>query len=263
MDFSMMQLVDLLVIGLIAGSVVGLTGASGVVVVVPLLTMWVGFSMHAAIGTSLFVDVLTPLFVAYSYYKNGNINFKTGVWLAVGSVIGAQIGALFANNALSSHQMGTGFVVMMFVMAVGMWRKSSMPAKPKVESETVQPVTLKTIAMSVGIGLVLGIVSGLFGAGGGMAFLIVLIVVLKYSTHKAIGTSSLIMALTAASGTIGYAAHGNVNFASGALVAAGSILGGFLTARLANRVSEQTLEKLISGVFVCLGVMMIITTNVH
>ncbi|HMN15392.1 MAG TPA: hypothetical protein PKD55_24005 [Bellilinea sp.] len=49
---------SLIGIGLLTGSVVGLTGASGVVVVVPLLTVFLmGFSMPAAIGTSLFVDV--------------------------------------------------------------------------------------------------------------------------------------------------------------------------------------------------------------
>jgi len=258
-----MQLVDLLMIGLITGSVVGLTGASGVVVVVPLLSVWLGFSVHSAIGTSLFVDVITSLFVAWSYYKNGNVNLKSGLWLAVGSVTGAQIGDLFANKALSSNQMGVGFVVMMFVRAIAMWRKSKLPSKPKVESEKIEPVTLKTIAISLGIGLLLGLMSGVFGAGGGMAFLITLILVLKYPTHKAIGTSTLIMSLTATSGTIGYAMNGHVNFSSGIIVAVGSILGGFITAQVANKVSEQTLEKLISGVFVCLGVMMVLTNNVH
>ena len=261
MDVSLLHWIGLIGIGLITGSVVGLTGASGVVVVVPLLSVLMGFSVHEAIGTSLFVDVITPLFVAWSYYKSGNVNLKSGLWLAAGSIIGAQIGASFANVSLSSNQMGIGFVVMMFVMAVAMWRKSKLPTKPKVESTTIHPMTAKTIFMSLGIGLLLGIMSGLFGAGGGMAFLITLILVLKYPTHKAIGTSSLIMSLTAASGTIGYAAHGNVNFSSGLFVAAGSILGGLLTARLANKVSEKTLEKLISGVFVGLGVLMIFTSN--
>lgn len=263
MDFTIVQLITLLGIGLVTGSVVGLTGASGVVVVVPLLTMLLNFSVHSAIGTSLFVDVITSLFVAWSYYRNGNVNLKSGLWLALGAVVGAQIGSLFANQALSSTQMGAGFVGMMFVMAVGMWFKSNRhPAKPKEEPETVQPLTAKTIFTSLGIGLVLGVVSGIFGAGGGMAFLITLMVILKYPTHKAIGTSSLIMALTAASGTIGYSMHGNVNFSSGLMIALGSILGGTITAHIANRVSEQTLEKLIGGVFACLGVIMYITSRI-
>jgi len=55
MAASLGEFVALMGIGLITGSVVGLTGASGVVVVVPLLTVLLGFSMHTAIGTSLFV----------------------------------------------------------------------------------------------------------------------------------------------------------------------------------------------------------------
>ena len=121
------QMIGLIGIGLLTGSVVGLTGASGVVVVVPLLTVLSGFSMHTAIGTSLFVDVITPLFVAWSYYKNGNVNIKSGLWLALGAIVGAQIGSLLANQSLSGGQMGVGFIVMIFIMAIAMWRKSMLP----------------------------------------------------------------------------------------------------------------------------------------
>jgi len=255
------QLIGLIGIGLLTGSVVGLTGASGVVVVVPLLTVLSGFSMHTAIGTSLFVDVITPLFVAWSYYKNGNVNIKSGLWLALGAIIGAQIGSSLANQSLSGGQMGVGFIVMIFIMAIAMWRKSMLPSKPRLDVGNIQPLNPKKILASIGIGLLLGGMSGMVGAGGGMAFLLVLILVLKYPIHKAIGTSSLIMALTAASGTVGYALHGNVNFLSGLIVAVGSIIGGLLTSKLANKVSEKTLEKIVSGVFACLGVLMIFTSD--
>ena len=259
--FTLTQFVNLIGIGLLTGSVVGLTGASGVVVVVPLLTVLLGYSMHSAIGTSLFVDVITPMFVAWSYSKNGNVNIKSGLWLALGAIAGAQIGSLLANQSLSGGQIGAGFIVMIFIMAIVMWRKSMLPSKPRIESENTQPLTTKTVLASLGIGLLLGGMSGMVGAGGGMAFLLVLILVLKYPIHKAIGTSSLIMSLTAASGTIGYALHGNVNFISGLFVGIGSMIGGLLTSRVANKVSEQTLEKIVSVVFVFLGVLMIFTSG--
>ena len=62
-----------ILIGLATGLVVGITGASGVLLVVPLLTMLLKFSMHTAVGTSLFVDVITPLVVAFTYYRHGNV----------------------------------------------------------------------------------------------------------------------------------------------------------------------------------------------
>ncbi|MBS7280977.1 MAG: sulfite exporter TauE/SafE family protein, partial [Candidatus Freyarchaeota archaeon] len=64
------------------------------------------------------------------------------------------------------------------------------------------------------------------GAGGGVMFLLVLIFVLKYPIHGAIGTSTLIMAITATSGAIGYSLNGNINLIIAVIVGAGTILGG-------------------------------------
>lgn len=246
-----------ILIGLITGIVVGFTGASGVVVVVPLLTMILNYSMHTAVGTSLFVDMITPLFVAFSYYRRGNVNLKAGLWLAIGAVIGAQAGALIANEALSSNLMGKGFVFFMFLMAISMWIKSTRPPR-ELKETPLAAITNKNRAITFGIGLVLGMISGLFGAGGGLMFLLVLMIVLKYPTHMAIGTSSLIMAITAASGTLGYALQKNVDLSTGIIIAVSAVLGGVVSARLANKVSEKSLNRIVGGVFACLGVAMII-----
>jgi uncharacterized membrane protein YfcA len=246
-----------ILIGLVTGIVVGLTGASGVVVVVPLLTMVLGFSMHTAVGTSLFVDMITPLFVAFSYYKRGNVNLKAGLWLAIGAVIGAQVGALVANEALSSDLMSKGFVLFMFLMAISMWIKSTRPQR-EVKDSRLAEMNNKNRAITFGIGLVLGLISGLFGAGGGLMFLLVLMIVLKFPTHMAIGTSSLIMAVTAASGTLGYTLQGNVDFSTGIILTVAAVIGGLISARFANKVSEKSLNRIVGGVFACLGIAMII-----
>jgi len=212
--------------------------------------------MHTAVGTSLFVDMITPLFVAYSYYKRGNVNLKAGLWLAVGAILGAQAGALVANEALSSDLMSKGFVFFMFLMAISMWIKSTRPTR-EVSDSKLAILNWKNRLITLGIGIILGVISGLFGAGGGLMFLLVLMIVLKFPTHMAIGTSSLIMALTAASGTLGYALQENVDFSTGAILTVAAVIGGLLSARLANRVSEKTLNRLVGGVFACLGVAMI------
>lgn len=245
-----------ILIGLITGVVVGLTGASGVVVVVPLLTMILGFSMHTAVGTSLFVDMITPLFVAWSYYRRGNVNLRSGLWLAIGAVLGAQVGALVANEALSSELMGKGFILFMFLMAISMWIKSVRAPREK-EEFPLAAMNTKNCLITLGIGLVLGLISGLFGAGGGLMFLLVLMIILKFPAHMAIGTSSLIMAITAASGTLGYALQGNVDFSTGIILTIAAVIGGLLSARLANKVSETVLTRIVGGVFASLGVAMI------
>jgi uncharacterized membrane protein YfcA len=94
-------------IGLATGLVVGITGASGVLLVVPLLTILLKFSMHNAVGTSLFVDMITPLFVAISYYRHGNVKLKAAFWLAVGRSW-EPAGALVANKFVPSDLMNKG-----------------------------------------------------------------------------------------------------------------------------------------------------------
>ena len=85
-------------IGVVTGGITSLIGASGVMIIVPILTMFFKVSVHTAIGTSLFVDVIASLTVSYSYYKNGNIELKSGIWIALTSIIGAQLGASFASK---------------------------------------------------------------------------------------------------------------------------------------------------------------------
>ncbi|NAZ24161.1 MAG: TSUP family transporter [Thermofilum sp.] len=71
-------------------------------------------------------------------------------------------------------------------------------------------VGLKHVAVSLVLGFLLGIISGIFGAGGCILFLLTLIVLLKYPLHKAVGTSTLMMTLTALSGAICYALKGYI-----------------------------------------------------
>jgi uncharacterized protein len=244
-----------ILIGLATGLVVGITGASGVLLVVPLLTLILNVPMHTAVGTSLFVDVITPLVVAYSYYKHGNVNLRAALWLAIGAIIGAQAGALVANEFVPSELMSKGFVLFMIGMAISMWIKSY---RPKRENERVRlsEMTNKNRLITFGIGLLLGISSGLFGAGGGLMFLLVLIIILKYPTRLAVGTSSLIMAMTATSGTIGYALQGNVDFRTGIVIAIAAVASGLAGARIVNKVDEKILNRIVGTIFGVIGVVM-------
>jgi hypothetical protein len=83
-------------------------------------------------------------------------------------------------------------------------------------------------------------ISGLFGAGGGLMFLLVLMIVLQFPTYMAIGTSSLIMAITATSETLGYAFQSNVDFSSGIIITVAAVTGGLLSARLGHRKKSES-----------------------
>jgi uncharacterized membrane protein YfcA len=89
-------IIALVVIGLCSGCITGFIGASGVLVVVPALNMLLELPVHTAIGTSLAVDVIASVVVSSVYYRRGNVELRSGMWLALGAVLGAQAGSKLA-----------------------------------------------------------------------------------------------------------------------------------------------------------------------
>ena len=254
---SIFSLFIMLLIGLLTGISTGLTGASGVAIVVPLLTLFLGFSVHAAIGTSLVVDVVASLAVVYTYYRHGNIALRSGIWVLLGAVVGAQAGAIIAAYIPESG-LGVGFGVGMIVMGVVIWRRGRKAPDgdtPVADTSIMKPDRGQIIkALLTGLGI--GLLTGIMGAGGGLMILFALIFILKFPLHKAIGTSTLIMAVTALSGAVGYALHGEIDIVGGIVIGLGAIVGGLFSAKLANTFSERKLSQVSSGLFVVIGVVM-------
>lgn len=123
-----------IIIGIVTGGITSLIGASGVMIIVPILTIFFKVSVHTAIGTSLFVDVIASLTVSYSYYKNGNIEIKSGMWIAFASILVAQLGALFANN-IEEGNLSSGFAIVLIAAGLSMFRKGYGKKKDSLEGE--------------------------------------------------------------------------------------------------------------------------------
>jgi uncharacterized membrane protein YfcA len=256
----------LLLIGLIAGFITGIMGGSGVVVVVPFL-MILGMDVHSSIGTSLFVDVIASAVAAYTYWQNKNLDMSRGLWMAIAAVIGAQFGSLVASNA-SSGGMSWGFGVYLLILGAALLKTGIQSITDRVQKfsgkfilgdgpETPEKKK-KLIIISIIAGLVIGLISGLFGAGGGIMFLIVLILVLGYELHIAVGTSTLIMAITATSGSIGFALQGNLDIWVAIVVSLGTLISGRFGSKIANKWSIDTLGKAIALTLMGLGIIMLI-----
>lgn len=247
-----------IITGIGTGVITSLIGASGVMIIVPILTMLFSVSTHTAIGTSLFVDVIASLTVSYSYYKNGNIELKSGIWIAVTSILGAQLGAMFASN-MGDSKLSSSFGVVLLLSGFFMLRKGLK--NKNTESNTPKKIInfkheWQKIVVALIIGLGIGILSGIFGAGGGVIILLALIIILSFPLHKAIGTSTLIMAITALSSTIGYGVRGNIDFTLGCVISVGAIIGGAVGSRYANKFNENTLQKAVGVCFIAMGVIM-------
>jgi len=248
----------LIAIGLLTGVITGLTGSSGVMIVVPLVNMLLGFSIHESIGISLIVNVIAPVVISYTYFKNGNIDVKVGLWIALGSILGAQLGAFFADQ-IPETGLGGSFGIFIILMGIlicikGFKGKKLESAKLVLEFKTEKRKNLAILML----GFAIGIISGVFGAGGGGMILVILVFLLNFPIRVAIGTSSLLMAVTSFSGALGYLIHGNFRLLPGLVMGTGAAFSGVISARFANRVNEDILSIAVGVVFFILGILMIL-----
>jgi uncharacterized membrane protein YfcA len=99
------QIFGLILLGLAAGALSGLTGVGGGIIIVPALVFFFGYSAHLAQGTTLALLVLPiGILAAWAYYQKGFVDIPAAAIIAasfvVGSVLGAKLGLGLSENAL-------------------------------------------------------------------------------------------------------------------------------------------------------------------
>jgi uncharacterized protein len=117
------------------------------------------------------------------------------------------------------------------------------------------------VILLIGIGLVSGVASGLFGIGGGILIIPALVYLAGFSQHQATGTSlAILLPPVGLAAVLEYYRHGNVDIKSGLIVAGALFIGAWIGAMLADHVSSHHL-KLSFGVFVTvLGVYLVVNS---
>ncbi|MFQ5481177.1 MAG: sulfite exporter TauE/SafE family protein [Nitrospinaceae bacterium] len=107
----------MIVIGLLIGFLSSISGLGGGFLVVPLL-VYLGNKVHLAVGTSFVVVFLVASSSLISHARLGNVDFQTGLLLALGGVVGAQLGPLVLQN-VPGLIFKRGFALML--MGLGAW----------------------------------------------------------------------------------------------------------------------------------------------
>jgi len=247
----------LLLAGLGAGIVTGLLGASAVTIAAPLMIFFLSYDAFTAIGISLAIDIFASGVTAYVFYKHKNIHLKPSLFIIFFAVIGAFVGSYF-----SSYFPGAFLtkIVGFFVMLTGV-NFMTGTLKSKIsnlkERYDFDKANRKFILMALA-GLIVGIIAGVFGAGGGVTLLMILTLLLGYRIHIAIGTSVFIMMFIAFSGTVGHVLYGDFLWYPFFIASIGGIIGAYYSAHKTNVLSEKKLTKIVGFVLFVLGLFLLL-----
>ncbi len=238
-------------IGIITGILTGITGSSGVIVVVPAMT-FLGHTFHIAVGTSLLVDVITTASVVYVYTRGKKIDWKIGLILGGGALVGAQIGSHVA-IFVSDRPLEIVFALMALVMAFQSFRRAKSGLKIK-HRELPHPYAIGFL-----ISLPIGILTGTLGTSGGIMFIAVMMILYSMDPKTMVGTATLAMFVSAVSGTAGYLVLNSVDLVGGFIIGIVSLVSGFYFAKKALKMKDSTIYYFLGSVFLVVSLLESIT----
>lgn len=237
-----------LVLSVLIGLSLGLLGGGGSILTVPILTYVAGMNPKEAIAASLFVVGATSAVSAVSHARNGRVKWRTGLVFGAAGMAGA-----FGGGLLGGHIPGTvlmiAFALMMVATSLAMIRGRKNGGAQGYDGD----LPLGKVILE---GLVVGLVTGLVGAGGGFLVVPALALMGGLSMPVAVGTSLVVIALKSFAGLGGYLTTVSLDWALVSGVTAAAILGSLVGARLAGKIPENALRKgfgvfvLAMGVFV-------------
>ena len=239
-----MQEAGYIILGIIAGILSGLFGIGGGIVMVPSLVVFFGLDILDANSTSL-AAMLLPVGAlgVWAYYKAGFIKIKDSLWIALGLFAGSFIGGELAVN-ISEGLLTKLYVAILVYIALSYFDIFSYfrnKNKPKSEAK---PAMQKSFWMFMLVGLGAGIFAGLFGKGGGIIIVPLLVSIFRYDAKMAAATSLAAMQLPVGlPSVIVYAQNGHLHLLNASLIAIGIIIGAFFGSKLGVKLPSSVFRK--------------------
>lgn len=256
----------LIVIGTIAGIMSGMFGIGGGAIIVPSLMLFMGFSQTEANGTSL-AALLLPvgIFACIDYYRNKKLHLGPAAAVAIGLTAATWFGASLALG-LPKDTLRQAYGVLLVYMA---WRYIS-PLKwyaemrgkavvQVVEDANIDSSSTRVLLLSLGIGLVAGIMSGLFGIGGGVVIVPALMAFAAFDQKLATGTSlGALLLPVGLPGVLRYSQDGMVDLGVAAPLAIMLMLGAIVGARVTLSLPTKTVRRLYGFFLLFIGLRFLI-----
>lgn len=266
------------VCGIAVGLSLGLTGGGGSILAVPLLVYALAVPPQEAVSVSLAAVGATAAVGAVQRFARAEVELKTGLLFAASGIVGAPLGT-WIGGLLSETLLLVSFAALMFLVAVRMWIKASRsPAEAAVVRAPTQPaqaanrgpacrrapsghlpLTSRCLVVLLASGVVTGLLSGLFGVGGGFVIVPALVLLTSLDIHRAVATSLLVIAMISGAGLSSHLMAGrSVPLETAVLFVSGGVVGLGIGTWGGRRVSPVRLQKIFSIVIVAVAAYVII-----
>ena len=257
----MIEIIQFMLIAVLAGFLGSLVGLGGGIIITPALTILFGFDIKYAIGASIVAVIATSSGSAIAFVKDHVSNMRVGMLLEVFTTAGGVVGALMA-GVFSSKLLYIFFSLILLNSFYGMLKKTGLITKVKKEEEIVEndkyadkyklnssyydKATGETVEYNVTNvpqgSLVMfgaGFASGLLGIGSGAFKVVALDTYMKLPIKVSTATSNFMMGVTATASALIYFFNGTINPAVAAPIAIGTLIGSRTGAKVMQRLDAK------------------------
>ena len=260
LDFNLFLLP---LLGFLIGMLVSILGGGGGGLYAPLLIILFGIPTQTAVATSLASVLPTTAAGAFSHYKEGNVDIRTGLTLGIGGILGTFIGVYIANMIspiLLRKFLGAFTLIMIFPML----RSALKRRKTNYEFEKIDEKEnhtkfkgFKRILASL-FGIAGGIMAGVFGISGTPPVVSGLYS-LGLPAILVVGTTVFVLIFNSATGIVGYYLVGRLDIPLIILLGSGAVIGALIGPKLLKKIDPKTLEKIYAPLLV--GISLILSLS--
>lgn len=252
------------VAGLVVGIAVGATGVGGGSLMTPILIMFYGISPALAVGTDLLFASASKSFGVLLHGRNGSLDWRIVRWMAIGSVPATLLTLLFLHSYPKGAQLdslikltlavaiiATATFTLLQDQIMGLIRRG----KANVVTEPSERTQFQLTVLS---GVLIGTLVTISSVGAGViGMMLLLLIYPKHAPIRLVGSDLAHAVIITAIAGAGHASLGTVNYPLLGYLLIGAMPGIWIGSKIGFKLSEKPLKRLIAGLLIFIGSMML------
>ncbi|WP_426094727.1 sulfite exporter TauE/SafE family protein [Flavobacterium sp. DSR2-3-3] len=249
---------------ILIGVALGLIGGGGSILTVPVLVYLFAVEPVIATAYSLFIVGLTSAVGSVGYFKKGLVNIKTAIVFGIPSIIAVFTTRAVIVPAIPKELFSIGnfiltkdlFLMLLFAVIMIIASCSMIKKDKKLVSEEPHEQKFNYPLILIE-GALVGIITGLVGAGGGFLIIPALVILSKLSMKEAVGTSLVIIAAKSLIGFFGEGGENVIDWQFLFTISAFAVIGIFIGTALSKKIDGNKLKPAFGWFVLVMGIYII------
>jgi uncharacterized protein len=247
-----------ILIGFVVGTLIGMTGLGGGVLLLPLLIFGLKVPAILAVGSDAVFNFITKIGSSWVHLSKGTVRRKVVVGLVVGGAPGSILGVSLLQQLRTTYGSGVNDFIKSAIGLLLIFIPILLLLQRRIEDRVAnRPPTAKSFAGMVVIGLIAGFLVGMTSVGSGSIIMMLLLLFYSYPPKVMVGTDIVHAVILTGVTSFLHFRLGNVDPKLVGCLLIGSIPGGLLGSQLSTRVPVLWLRRILCAILLATGARML------